>query len=95
MMEEAVEYILHYQSLQKTHHDWQKQMWDKLSVYTDYTGSKNTLEARLEKVGDMEKDVNDGKNALANIDKHIQKLDSDKVFSKVKELLVRDSEHLR
>ena len=38
---------------------------------------------------------NDGKNALANIDKHIQKLDSDKVFSKVKELLVRDSEHLR
>merc|ERR1711971_891332 len=38
-MEEAIDGIQQYQDLQKTHQDWQKQMWDKLSVYTEYSGS--------------------------------------------------------
>jgi nesprin-1 len=95
MVEEALDYILGYQNLLKTHQDWQKQMWDKLSVYTDYTGSKNTLETRLEKVTNMEKDVVEGSSALASIDKHIQKLSDDKLFSKIKEIIERDIANLR
>jgi len=94
-MDGAIEYIQHFQDLQKNHQDWQKQMWDKLSVYTDYTGSKNTLEARLDKVSEMEKHLNEGDNVLGNISQHVGKLDNDAVLVKVKELLERDLEHLR
>jgi nesprin-1 len=95
IMEGAIEYMQHFQDLQKSHQDWQKQMWDKLSVYTDYTGSKNTLEARLEKVTDMEKHVKEGDNVLENINQHICKLNNNSVLFKVKEILERDLEHLR
>ena len=49
-MEDAIECIQQYQDLKKSHQDLPKQMWDRLSVYTDYTGSKHELESRLEKI---------------------------------------------
>jgi nesprin-1 len=94
-MEGAIEFIQHFQDLQRSHQDWQKQMWDKLSVYTEYTGSKNTLEARFEKVTEMEKHTSEGDNSLGNISQHVSKLENDALLVKVKELLERDMENLR
>ena len=37
-MEAAIDFIQQYQDLVREHQDWQKLMWDTLSVYTDYTG---------------------------------------------------------
>ena len=94
-MEEAIDFIQQYQDLQKGHQDWQKQMWDKLSVYTDYTGSKHALEARLAKVTDMEKQVHDGDSVLATMRKHVQDLDEDKMPAKIKEAMERDLSHIK
>lgn len=74
-MEDAMDCIQQYQELQKSHQDWQKQMWDRLSVYNDCTGSKHALETRLEKISDMQKQVNDGKQVLESIKKHISSMD--------------------
>ena len=38
-MEAAIDFIQQYQDLVREHQDWQKLMWDTLSVYTDYTGT--------------------------------------------------------
>ena len=94
-MEEAIDFIQQYQDLEKGHQDWQKQMWDKLSVYTDYTGSKHALEARLAKVGDMEKEVNEGENVLSTLRKHVQELDESKMPTKIKDAMERDLSHIK
>ena len=94
-MEDAIECIQQYQDLQKAHQDWQKQMWDRLSVYTDYTGSKNALEARLEKIGEMQKQVSDGERVLESIRKHITGMDDSKIPSKVREAMDRDLANIK
>ena len=94
-MEDAMETIQQYQELQKSHQDWQKQMWDKLSVYTDYTGSKHALESRLEKIQEMQKQVKEGEGVLANIKKHIESIDESKIPTKVKEAMERDLSNIK
>ena len=94
-MEDAIECIQQYQDLQKSHQDWQKQMWDRLSVYTDYTGSKHALDSRLEKIGDMQKQVADGERVLESIRKHISGMDSSKIPVKVKEAMERDLSNIK
>ena len=94
-MEEATDCIQQYQELQKSHQDWQKQMWDKLSVYTDYTGSKHALETRLEKITEIQKKVTDGEGVLDNINKHIGSMDESKIPSKVKEAMERDLSNIK
>ena len=94
-MEEAIECIQQYQDLQKSHQDWQKQMWDRLSVYTDYTGSKNALDSRLDKIGEMQKQVADGERVLESIRKHISGMDEEKIPTKVKEAMERDLSNIK
>ena len=94
-MEEAVEVIQQYQELERTHQDWQKQMWDKLSVYTDYSGSKNALEARLEKVNEMSQELKTGEGVLDNIKNHIATVDESKIPSKVKDVMERDISNIK
>ena len=94
-MEDAMETIQQYQELQKSHQDWQKQMWDKLSVYTDYTGSKHALESRLENIQEMQKQVKEGEGVLANIKKHIGSVDENKIPTKVKEAMERDLSNIK
>ena len=55
-MEEALDVLQNYHDLQRSHQDWQKQMWDKLSVYTDYTGNKHALDTRMEKIMELSKE---------------------------------------
>ena len=85
-----MECIQQYQELQKSHQDWQKQMWGRLSVYTDYTGSKHALETRLEKISEMQKQMNDGDRVLESIQKYINSMDEEKIPLKVKEAMERD-----
>jgi nesprin-1 len=94
-MEEAIDCIQQYQDLQKSHQDWQKQMWDRLSVYTDYTGSKHALDSRLEKIGEMQKQVADGERVLESIRKHISGMDEDKIPSKIKDAMERDLSNIK
>ena len=94
-MEDAMECIQQYQELQKSHQDWQKQMWDRLSVYTDYTGSKHALETRLEKISEMQKQMNDGDRVLVSIQKYINSMDEEKIPLKVKEAMERDLSNIK
>ena len=94
-MEDAMECIQQYQELQKSHQDWQKQMWEKLSVYTDYTGSKHALETRLEKISEMQKQMNDGDRVLESIQKYINSMDEEKIPLKVKEAMERDLSNIK
>ena len=94
-MEDSMEVIQQYQDLQRSHQDWQKQMWDKLSVYTDYSGNKVALESRIEKLQDMSKEVQEGETALDKIKKHIGTIDENKIPTKVKEAMERDISNIK
>ena len=84
-----------YKELHKYHQDWQKKVWDRLSVYTDYSGSRHALESRLEKISDIHKQVNDGERVLESIRKHISSLDEDQIPSKVKEAMERNLSNIK
>ena len=90
-MEDAMECFQQYQNLRKSHQDWQKLRWDRLSVYTDYTGRKHALESRLGKISDMHKQVNDEECVLESVRKHISSMDEGQIPSKIKEAMKKIS----
>ena len=89
-MEESIEYIQQYQDLQKAHQEWQKQLWDKLSIYTDNSGNKITLENRLQKLKNMDSSLLEGKNNISSMKKHIAEIDQDKLPKRAIEAMERD-----
>ena len=94
-MEEALDVLQNYHDLQRSHQDWQKQMWDKLSVYTDYTGNKHALDTRMEKIMELSKEINDGNSNLDKIKKHKSAIDSKKIPSKVQEAMEQDLSNVK
>ena len=71
-------------------------MWDTLSVYTDYTGSKHALESRLTKITDLEKQISEGESSLVTLVKHIEQITDDSMMpTKVREELQRDLAHVK
>lgn len=49
-LERLTEILQQFHDLQNAYQEYQKQQWEKLANYTDYTGNKATLQARLLKV---------------------------------------------
>ena len=94
-LDDAVEVIQQYHDLQRTHQDWQKLMWDKLTVYTDYSGSKQALESRLENINEMLQEQTEGENVLNKIEKHIDSIDGEKIPSNVQESMKRDISNIK
>ena len=94
-MEEALDVLQNYHELQRSHQDWQKQMWDKLSVYTDYSGNKHALETRMEKIMELSKEIKDGNSNLDKIKKHKNTIDSKKIPQKVQEAMDQDLSNVK
>ncbi|CAB4070178.1 SYNE1 [Lepeophtheirus salmonis] len=92
-MEDAIDSIQVYQDLQKVHMEWQKNMWDSLSLCTDYNGNKNLLDSRVKKIKQMEKqridESNDVLSKMTNLISDLEK-NQNMLGLKVKEELSRD-----
>ena len=70
-------------------------MWDKLSVYTDYSGNKHALETRMEKIMELSKEIKDGNSNLDKIKKHKSTIDSKKIPQKVQEAMDQDLSNVK
>jgi nesprin-1 len=96
MLENVIESIQQHQDLKKAFQDWQKDMWDKLSLCTDYSGNKIILEKRLNHLSNMISSVSEGEQHLKNISNHIEGMDGEqKMPSKAKEALEKDLQNLK
>lgn len=61
-----------FYDLQKAHQDYQKQLWDKLHAYTDYSGSKQVLQERLNKVMEIQDQIPEGIIKLNELQDHVE-----------------------
>ena len=89
-MEESIDYIQAYQDQQKSHCDWQKIMWDKLSTFSDCTGTKQTVQARLEKVETLGEGLGEGKRAISELSKQVDNLARAAMPERAMEAMGRD-----
>lgn len=96
LLENVIETIQHHQELKKCFQDWQKDMWDKLSICTDYSGNKVILEKRLAKLTGMGTTVSEGGELLQTITTHIEEMPEEQVvLSKARDTLERDLQSLK
>lgn len=70
-LEALVETFQQFHDLQKAYQDYQKQQWERLANYTDYTGNKAVLQARLEKVIEIQDSQSDGELKLRVLSDHV------------------------
>ena len=67
-----------------------------MSKKSKFLGSKHALEARLAKISELEKKIQEGWNALETLRKHTETIqDNSKMPPKVKEELQRDLAHIK
>lgn len=92
-LEEAIEVYQQFMDLQKTQQDQQKSLWDRLAAYSDYSGSKPALQARLTKVTEIQEALPEGNQNLQNLAKHIEQK-TDIVPARCKEAMTRDLTNL-
>ena len=91
-MERTLDVIDQYHNMKQSLQDWQKMMWDNLSIYSDYTGNKIALQSRIEKIQVMNKELQEGENLIQKFKEHAhQSLEDSKISSKVREAMERDA----
>lgn len=96
MLENVIESIQQHQDLKKAFQDWQKDMWDKLSLCTDYSGNKIILEKRLSRVNGLVSGVSEGEQHLKNISGQIEGIDGDQSMpARAKEAIEKDLQNLK
>jgi nesprin-1 len=95
-LEAVIESIQQHQDLKKAFQDWQKEMWDKLSLCTDYSGNKATLEKRLGKLAALLSSITEGEQHLKNISDHTEGMDDGQMMpAKAKDALEKDQQNLK
>ena len=95
-LDAVVESIQQHQDLKKGFQDWQKEMWDKLSLCTDYSGNKATLEKRLSKLAALLSSISEGEQHLKNISSHTEGMDEGQMMpAKAKDALEKDQQNLK
>jgi len=96
MLDTVTESIQHHQDLKKNFQDWQKDMWDKLSLCTDYSGNKIILEKRLGRLAILLSSISEGEQHLKNISTHIEGMDEGQMMPlKAKDALEKDLQNLK
>lgn len=70
-LEDCLNIYQNFYDLQKAHQDYQKQLWDKLQSYTDYSGNKQALEDRLSKVIEIQDHLSEGTIKLNELKDHV------------------------
>lgn len=71
-LDEAIDVYQQFIDLQKSQQDHQKNLWDRLTGYSDYTGSKPVLQSRLAKVIEIQDSLPEGTIKLKNLANHVE-----------------------
>lgn len=83
-----------FYDLQKVYKDYQKQQWDKLNNYNDYSGNKAALQARLLKLIEIQDNLSEGEVKLEVLEEHVTK-SAEIVSPRSQETMERDLNNLR
>lgn len=94
-LEEALDICQSFNDKQKHQLDYQKILWDRLSNYTDYSGSRNAIEERMAKIEDIERSLDEGSQKLNDLSKLVEQITVDTISPRCKELMARDSTGLK
>lgn len=93
-LEESLEIYQQFSDLQKAYQDYQKQLWDKLSSYTDYSGNKAALQLRLAKVVELQDSTQEGNVKLQVLVDHVNSK-TGKLPGRTKEAMEREVANLK
>jgi nesprin-1 len=83
-----------FHDLQKAYKDYQKQQWDKLANYNDYTGNKAALQVRLSRIIEIQDNLGEGEVKLNVLGEHVSK-SLGTVSPRSQETMERDLNNLR
>lgn len=93
-LEAILDVFQQFHDLQKAYKDYQKQQWDKLASYNDYTGSKAALQSRLIKLIEIQDNLSEGEVKLNLLGDHVVK-SSGLVSPRSQESMDRDLNNLK
>lgn len=70
-LEALLDIFQQFHDFQKSYQDYQKRQWESLANYSDYTGNKAALQARLAKVLEIQDNQSEGELKLSVLSEHI------------------------
>ncbi|KAL5279677.1 hypothetical protein ACFFRR_003964 [Megaselia abdita] len=82
-----------FNELQKLQQDYQKNLWDRLTGYSDYSGNKVALQSRLNKINEIQDSLPECSSKLQALGDHIEKCGT-VVPPRSKEAMSRDLANL-
>ena len=92
-LEQSFDVYQQFSDLQKAQQDYQKNLWDRLSSYSEYSGNKPALQARLSKVIEIQDLLPEGLQKLQLLSDHID--NNAKILpARSKEAMTRDLSNL-
>ena len=93
-LESVLDVLQQFHDLQKAYQAYQTQQWETLSNYSDSTGNKAVLQARLLKVIEIQDNLNEGEMKLNLLEKHVAE-NSQILSPRSQETMERDLTNLR
>lgn len=92
-LENCLEIYQQFNDLQKSHQDYQKQLWEKVQILSDYSGSKSSLQSKLKKVQELQDNIPDGHSRIKILSDHVEKK-GNILPPRAKEAMARDVSNL-
>ncbi|XP_033150837.1 nesprin-1 [Drosophila busckii] len=93
-LEAAYDVYQQFSELQKAQQDYQKNLWDRLAGYSDYSGNKAALQARLQKLVELQDALPEGSAKLKLLQQHIAQ-QAASIPARSKENMTRDAANLQ
>uniref|UniRef100_T1JGP1 Calponin-homology (CH) domain-containing protein n=1 Tax=Strigamia maritima TaxID=126957 RepID=T1JGP1_STRMM len=90
----TIDNLHRFSELQQGQAEWQKNVWDELIVFTDYTDNKQAMMTRLEKMKDLDNKMCEGEANLKAIAKQAEQLFVD-LPQRSREILEREQQTMR
>ncbi|XP_055711373.1 muscle-specific protein 300 kDa isoform X7 [Phlebotomus papatasi] len=83
-----------FSELHKAQQDYQKNLWDSLATYSDFSGNKATLQSRLGKLNEIGESLQDSEAKLNALGDHLRN-NEELIHARSKENMSRDLANLR
>lgn len=93
-LENAIDVYQQFNDMQKVQQDYQKNLWDRLASYTDYSGNKPALQSRLAKINEIQDALAEGDQKLQELTAHVEQKTGG-IPSRSKEVMARDLANLK
>ncbi|KAK9694281.1 Spectrin repeat [Popillia japonica] len=93
-IENCTDVYQQFYDMQKEHQEYQKQLWEKLTAYSDYSGNKQVLLNNLGKVNEIRDHLSDDDNKLKELEEHI-KTKATILPARIQEAMQRDVANLK